>query len=76
MSTKQEESCNLFIKNLYFEKKVPKVKKYFHLNFLTTFQKTFKWLRFTLKKKPIELQVCLNLFWKQCHWCMYVYVCR
>ena len=30
MSTKREKSCNLFIKNLYFEKKVPKVKKHLH----------------------------------------------
>ena len=41
ISTKWEKGCNLFIKNLYFEKKVPNIKKHLHLNFLTTFQKTF-----------------------------------
>ena len=28
MNNKQEESCNLFIKTLYFQEKVPNVKKY------------------------------------------------
>ena len=44
-------------KNLHFEKKVPKVKKHLHLNFLTNFHKTFTYhdYNFAPKKKPVNL---------------------